>query len=63
MGFDAARGEQVDLFEAGIVDPMKVVRIALENAVSVAGVLLLTDATLTEIEEPSDAKQPGESFA
>jgi len=54
MGFDAARGEYVDLVEAGIVDPTKVVRIALENAVSVAGVLLLTEVTLTEIEEPSD---------
>jgi chaperonin GroEL len=39
----------VDLFEAGIVDPTKVVRVALENAVSVASILLLTEATLTEI--------------
>jgi chaperonin GroEL len=52
MGFDAARGEYVDLVEAGIIDPTKVVRIALENAVSVASVLLLTEATLTEIPEP-----------
>jgi chaperonin GroEL len=37
--------------EAGIVDPTKVVRIALENAVSVAGTLLLTEATMTEIPE------------
>ena len=44
-GFDAARGEYVDLMEAGIIDPTKVVRIALENAVSVASVLLLTEAT------------------
>ncbi len=52
-GFDAARKEYVDLVEAGIIDPTKVVRIALENAVSVAGVLLLTEATMTEIpEEP-----------
>jgi chaperonin GroEL len=42
----------VDLVEAGIVDPTKVVRVALENAVSVASVLLLTEATLTEIPEP-----------
>jgi chaperonin GroEL len=48
-GFDAARGEYVDLYEAGIVDPTKVVRVALENAVSVASVLLLTEATMTEI--------------
>ena len=47
-GFDAARGEYVDLVEAGIIDPTKVVRIALENAVSVASVLLLAEATLTE---------------
>ncbi|HXQ26048.1 MAG TPA: chaperonin GroEL [Candidatus Acidoferrales bacterium] len=50
-GFDAARSEYVDLVKAGIVDPVKVVRIALENAVSVASVLLLTEATLTEIPE------------
>ncbi|MGE0710494.1 MAG: chaperonin GroEL [Planctomycetota bacterium] len=48
LGFDGARGEFVDLVEAGIIDPAKVVRIALENAVSVAGTLLLTEATLTE---------------
>ncbi len=47
-GFDAARGKFVDLVDAGIIDPTKVVRLALENAVSVAGVLLLTEATLTE---------------
>ena len=53
-GFDAARNTYVDLIKAGIVDPTKVVRIALENAVSVAGILLLTEATITEIEEESD---------
>ncbi|UFX44484.1 chaperonin GroEL [Bradyrhizobium sp. 41S5] len=52
FGFDAARKEYVDLVEAGIVDPVKVVRIALENAVSVASILLLTEATMTEIPEP-----------
>ena len=50
-GFDAARGQYVDLVEAGIVDPVKVVRLALENAVSVAGILLLAEVTLTEIRE------------
>jgi chaperonin GroEL len=54
VGFDAARNRYVDLFEAGIVDPTKVVRVALENAVSVASVLLLTEATLTEI--PSEKR-------
>jgi chaperonin GroEL len=51
FGFDAGIGEYVDLIEAGIIDPTKVVRLALENAVSVASVLLLTEATLTEIPE------------
>ncbi|HEX9836600.1 MAG TPA: chaperonin GroEL [Alphaproteobacteria bacterium] len=50
-GFDAALKTYVDLVEAGIIDPTKVVRIALENAVSVASVLLLTEATMTEIPE------------
>jgi chaperonin GroEL len=50
-GFDAGRKEYVDLIEAGIIDPTKVVRIALENAVSVASILLLTEATMTEIPE------------
>ncbi len=54
VGFDAACNEYVDLVEKGIVDPAKVVRIALENAVSVASVLLLTEATMTEIEEPKE---------
>ena len=48
----AACGKYVDLMEAGIIDPTKVVRVALENAVSVASVLLLTEATLTEVPEP-----------
>jgi chaperonin GroEL len=52
FGFDAAKGEYTDLVERGIIDPTKVVRIALENAVSVASTLLLTEATLTEIPEP-----------
>jgi chaperonin GroEL len=55
LGFDAARNEYVDLVEAGIIDPTKVVRVALENAVSVASVLLLTEATMTEVEEPKPA--------
>ncbi|HEU0265409.1 MAG TPA: chaperonin GroEL, partial [Geobacterales bacterium] len=46
-GFDASRKEYVDLVEAGIIDPTKVLRVALENAVSVASVLLLTEATMT----------------
>jgi hypothetical protein len=61
FGFDAARKEYVDLVEAGIVDPAKVVRTALENAVSVASVLLLTEATMTEIPEKEGAgDRPGD---
>ena len=63
FGFDAARCEYVDLVEAGIIDPTKVVRIALENAVSVASVLLLAEATLTEKpEEKKENAPPRESF-
>jgi chaperonin GroEL len=50
-GFDDGPKEYVDLVEAGIIDPTKVVRVALENAVSVASVLLLTEATITEMPE------------
>ena len=59
FGFDAAQGRFVDLVEAGIIDPTKVVRVALENAVSVAGILLLTEATLTDI--PEEKENQGES--
>ena len=54
-GLNAATGKYVDLIEAGIVDATKVIRVALENAVSVAGTLLLTEATLTEVREPKRA--------
>ena len=55
FGFDAATNSYVDLVAAGIIDPTKVVRIALENAVSVAGVLLLTEATMTNLPEKKEA--------
>ncbi len=58
LGFDAARKQFVDLIEAGIVDPVKVVRTALENAVSVASVLLLTEATMTERPEKPKEHAP-----
>ena len=57
-GFDAAHNRYVDLFSEGIIDPTLVVRTALENAVSVAGVLLLTEATLTDIPEPRAEEPP-----
>jgi chaperonin GroEL len=50
-GFDAARCEYVDLVEAGIIDPLKVLRVALENAASVAAMLMLSEGTLTEVAE------------
>ena len=56
VGFDAARGVACDLVEAGIIDPAKVVRTALENAVSVAGTLLLTEATLTEVRDETQER-------
>jgi chaperonin GroEL len=57
VGFDAATGKYVDLMEAGIIDATKVTRIALENAVSVASLLLLTEATLTPVQEPKSEKE------
>lgn len=56
-GFDAATGQYVDLAQAGIIDPTKVVRVALENAVSVASVLLLTEATLTQVPEKTEGER------
>jgi chaperonin GroEL len=57
-GFDAARKTYVDLVEAGIIDPTKVVRVALENAVSAASLLLLTEATLTQLPEKNGERVP-----
>jgi chaperonin GroEL len=54
-GFDAAADAYGDMLEAGIVDPTKVVRSALQNASSIAGLLLTTETLITEIEEPPDA--------
>jgi chaperonin GroEL len=63
FGFDAACNKYVDLVEAGIIDPTKVVRVALENAVSVAGVLLLTEATMTELPERKKEAGPEQELA
>ena len=52
FGFNAATDEYGDLERAGIIEPLKVVRVALESAVSVAGVLLLAEATCTELPAP-----------
>jgi chaperonin GroEL len=58
FGFDASTGQYVDLVESGIIDPAKVVRVALENAISVAGTLLLTEGTLTEVDEKTADESP-----
>ena len=51
LGFNAATGEYVDMIEAGIIDPLKVVRVALQNATSVSSLLLTTEATISDIKE------------
>jgi chaperonin GroEL len=59
-GFNAASGEYEDLAAAGIIDPTKVVRTALQNAASIAGLLLTTDAAVTDAPEPKKAApKPG----
>jgi chaperonin GroEL len=58
QGFDAAKREYVDLVESGIIDPTKVVRVALENAVSAASLLLLTEAVMTEVPDKKDEPAP-----
>jgi len=54
IGFDANRREFVDMFEAGIIDPTKVTRMALQNAASVAGLLLTTETLVTELKEEEE---------
>jgi chaperonin GroEL len=51
-GYNAETGEYGDLVQQGIIDPTKVVRVALQNAGSLAGVLLTTEAIVTELPEP-----------
>jgi chaperonin GroEL len=58
-GFDALNGNYVDMFEAGIVDPAKVTKAALQNAASVAGLLLTTDAMIATKPEPKSKVPPG----
>ena len=61
MGFDAALEKYADMFEAGIIDPTKVVRCALQNAASVAGLMLTTEVMVTEIPEEKKASGMGHS--
>ena len=60
MGFDAYKGEYTDMTKAGIIDPTKVTRIALQNAASVASLLLTTEACIAEIPDDKKSSQmPG----
>ncbi len=59
FGFDAATGDYCDLVKAGIIDPTKVVRSALQNAASIAGLLLTTEALISEIPEKKPAAPAG----
>jgi len=59
MGYDANKGEYVDMLKAGILDPTKVERAALQNASSVAGLLLTTECMVTEIPEPKKEMPQG----
>ena len=57
-GFDARDESYVDMFEAGIIDPTKVARVAVENACSIAGMILITEAAVTEIPEKEAPMPP-----
>lgn len=59
VGYDAARGEFVNMFEAGIVDPAKVTRSALQNAASIAGMVLTTECIVVDKPEPKDSAPAG----
>ncbi len=56
-GFDANRGAYVDMFKAGIIDPTKVVKTALINAASIAGLMLTTEALVTSLDEKDEDKR------
>ena len=58
FGYDAKSDKYVDLFKSGIIDPKKVTRIALENAASVAGMILTTECALVDIKEDTPASPP-----
>jgi chaperonin GroEL len=63
-GFDAESNEYVDMVRAGIIDPTKVERVALQNAASIASLLLTTEALITDIPEKAAAPSmpPGGDF-
>ncbi|MDD5765267.1 MAG: chaperonin GroEL [Candidatus Marinimicrobia bacterium] len=57
-GFDAYKEDYVDLYKSGIIDPTKVARVAIENAASIAGLMLTTEAVISEIPEKEPAQPP-----
>lgn len=57
-GYDAAKNEFKDLVEAGIIDPTKVPRTALENATSIAGMFLTTEAVIYEVPDKEKSSMP-----
>lgn len=61
MGYDAAKDEYVNMFDAGIVDPAKVTRSALQNAASIAGMVLTTECIIVDKPEPKDNNPAGAS--
>ncbi len=60
VGFEANSGKYVDMFKAGVIDPLKVVRTALVNAASIAGLLLTTECLVTNLDKEDKKKQPVE---
>ena len=58
IGYDANTGQFVDMFKAGIIDPAKVARTALEMAASVSGLMLTTNVTITDLDEKERDKEP-----
>jgi len=58
IGYNAATGDYVDMYKAGVIDPAKVVKSALRNAASIAGLMLTTQVLITKNEEPAGAKNP-----
>jgi len=56
-GYDAVAAEYCDMFKAGIIDPLKVVRTALENAASIAGLMLTTETLVTDLDKDDKKKQ------
>jgi chaperonin GroEL len=59
IGYNVLTDEYVDMVEAGIIDPAKVTRSAVENAASIAGMILTTEALITDIPQPPAPPPPG----